>query len=213
MKELPDQGFLPVGPRFRARSLAVGQRKQHQCVQVGLILHNVRQLRDRGGIVEISLLSNVRKREVVIDEKDERLALLGRQLQAVRDALGENSARLSVRPGPDGFAGIVQEQGQIKNERILELLEESSIRDQLRILRPGQSIELVDANQRMFVGGVTVEKLVLNQTGQLAEFGNVASEEIDPVHHTKDAAHFAFARQNCLKNLARTGRILKRASN
>src|SRR5207249_3954443 len=53
-------------------------------------------------------------------------------------------------------------------------------------------------------------KLMLHQTGQLAEFWNVSSQEIDAMHCSKDAAHFALPRQNCREDFAWAPRVLIR---
>ena len=78
VKQFPNQRFFPIRPRLRACTLAVRQRKQHQCVQVFLVFHNVGKVCDRRRIIKISLLCNLGKREVMIDEQDERFALFGR---------------------------------------------------------------------------------------------------------------------------------------
>ena len=57
-------------------------------------------------------------------------------------------------------------------------------------------VELVDADQGVFVRGIAMEKFVLHQAGELTEFRNVAAEKIDPVHHAQDAADLAFARND-----------------
>jgi len=77
VKELPDQRFLPIGPCFRARPLAISQSEQHQRIQVFFVLHDVGQLHHRGRVIQISLLRNIGEGEVMIDQENERLALLG----------------------------------------------------------------------------------------------------------------------------------------
>jgi hypothetical protein len=53
------------------------------------------------------LLRDHGKSEVMIDEQNERLSLLRRQLQARSDTLGEKCARFRMWPRPDGFTAIV----------------------------------------------------------------------------------------------------------
>ena len=65
----------------------------------------------------------------------------------------------------------------------------------------------------MLVGRVTMEKFMLHQAGQLAEFGNVAAEKIHLMHHSQDASHSAFLRQNRFEDRARPPRILIGAGN
>src|SRR5437764_4050456 len=92
----------------------------------------------------------------------------------------------------DSFAAVVQQQREIENQRVVKSLENFTIGSQLRIVRLRQRIELIDAYQRMLVGCVSMQKFMLHQTGQLAEFGNVTTEKIDPMHHSQDASYFPF---------------------
>src|SRR5437868_495643 len=97
-------------------------------------------------------------------------------------------------PGADSLAGVMQQQRQIKNKRISQLLEKLAILDELRIFRSRQPVELVNADQRMFVRGIAVKKFMLHQTGKLAEFGNVLTEDIEPMHQPQSPPNFSFAR-------------------
>ena len=130
----------------------------------------------------------------MIDDKNKGFALLGRQLKTRCDALGKKRARFGVRPRPHCFARVMQKQRQVKNKRIVKSLKELPIRNQFRISRLRQRVEFVDANQCVLVRRVTVTKLVLHKAGQLAKLGNVASEEIHAMHHSKDASHFPLLR-------------------
>ena len=135
MKQLPDEGFLPIRPRFGACALAVRQSQQHKRVQVFLVLHNVGQLHHCGWVIQVSLLRDPGEGEMMIDEQDKRLALLGGQLQTGRDALGKERACFRVRPGANGFAAVVQKKREIEDQRVLEFLKDSAISNQLGITR------------------------------------------------------------------------------
>src|ERR1051325_9477681 len=67
-----------------------------------------------------------------------------------------------------------------------------------------QCIKFVDAYQRVLVSSVPVQKLVLDQAGELSEFWDVTAKKIDPVHHSHDASHSAFLGQNRRKDRARS---------
>ena len=95
--ELPDQRFLPVRPGV-GRALPIGEGEQHQGVEICLRFHDARELNHGLGIIEISLLRHVRKSDVMIDQKDERAALLGRKLEADRHALRKKRAGFGMRP-------------------------------------------------------------------------------------------------------------------
>src|ERR1043166_785219 len=113
-----------------------------------------------------------------------------------------------MRAGAYGFAGIVQQDRQIKHKWILQLLENLPIKNELGILGRRQCIELVDANQRVFVRGVAMQKLVLHETSQLSKLRNVAPEKIDSMHHPENARDRAFAGQDRHENFARILRMM-----
>jgi hypothetical protein len=60
-----------------------------------------------GWIIKISLLRDHGKSEVMIDQQDERLPLLGRQLQTRSDTLGKERARFGVWSGANRFTAIM----------------------------------------------------------------------------------------------------------
>src|SRR5262249_48483133 len=113
-----------------------------------------------------------------------------------------------MRPGPDRFAAIVQKKREIKNKRVLQLLKNLAISDQLRIRRLRQGIKFINANQCMLISRVTMEKLMLHQAGKLAELRNVPAQKIDPMHHSEDSACSALFLQDLSKDRARPARIL-----
>ena len=156
-------------------------------------LHDIGELDDRGRVVQVSLLGHVRKCEVVIDQENERFALIGRKLQPGGDLLGKDRARLGVWPRPDRSACVVHEQRQIKHERIFKLLEQFPIGSQLRIFGMSERVQLFDAHQRVFVGRVAMKEFMLHETCQVAEFRNVTPQKIYAVHHAKNPADPAFA--------------------
>src|SRR5947199_9634330 len=99
-------------------------------------------------------------------------------------------------PGSDGAPGVVQEKREIKNKRILELLEKCPVGTQLRIFCLYDLVEFVDADQGVFIRGVTMKKFMLHQAGELAEFRHVTAEKIDSMHHTQHQSELTFARNN-----------------
>ena len=64
-----------------------------------------------------------------------------------------------------------------------------------RILRPN-AIELLEAHERMLVSRVLMIELVLNQAGQLAEFGNVFAKQPHFMHGTQDRRHVSTLVEN-----------------
>jgi len=58
-------------------------------VQIFLASNNICELRNRGRIIQISLLRCVRERDVMIDQKNEGFPLFGRKLKTFGNALRE----------------------------------------------------------------------------------------------------------------------------
>src|SRR4029077_18359110 len=85
---------------------------------------------------------------------------------------------------------------------VVKFFEQATIRNQLWIGRLHQRVELVDAEQRVLISRVTMKEFVLNETGQLAEFGNVATEKVYPVHHPQDPSSITFSGQNGFEHFA-----------
>jgi len=159
MIKLPDQRLLPVRPRVRARALAVRQRQQHERIEIRLVAHDPRELNGGFRVVEISLLRHVRERQMMVDEQDQGPALRRGKAETRRGPLRKKCARLRMGTRTDRAAGVVQEQREIKNKRVLEFLEEFAVGAELRIFRLHHLVELVDADQGVFVGGVAMEKI------------------------------------------------------
>src|SRR5438309_8566017 len=130
----------------------------------------------------------------MIHQQNQHLAFTRIKLKTARYALRKDRARFRMWPGPDSLAGVMQQQRQIKNKRIWQFLEKLSVLDELGIFGSRQRVELVNADQRMFVRGVAVKKFMLHQTSKLAELGNVLTEEIEPMHQPQSPPNFSFAR-------------------
>src|SRR5436190_24235720 len=148
---------------------------------------------------------------MVVHEQNERAALRGRKLKANSSGLREKRASLRMGARPDGAAGIVQEQREIEDKRVLELLEQLPVRPKFRVRRPEDLVELVDAHQGVFVRSVAMEKFVLHETGELPKLRHVAAQKIDAVHHAKDPAHFAFTGNDGFEYLPRFRVVAKAA--
>jgi len=146
----------------------------------------------------------------MIDEPYQRFPLLGGQLQAGRNALGEQRAGFGVWAA-HGLAAVVQEKCEVQNQWVRELFKQFAIMNQLRIASLRQCIKFVDAYQRVLVGGIPVQELVLHKARELAEFGNVPAKKIRSMHHPQDASYSAFLGQNRSEDHTRSARILIRS--
>jgi hypothetical protein len=115
-----------------------------------------------------------------------------------------------VTAGIGGLASVVQQQRKIEHQRIFEFLKDFSIVLQFRVLGIDDLIEFFDADERVLVGGVTMKKLVLHQTRELAKFRDVTPEKIDAVHGAENRANLAFAGADGAERFTNGFRVLKR---
>src|ERR1700682_168759 len=137
----------------------------------------------------------------MVDEQYQRTPWRRGKAQTRRGPLGKERARLGMRTRAHCAPGVVQEKRKIKDKWVLESFEQPPVGTEFRVLRLHHLVELVDANQGVFVGGVAMEEFVLHQAGELPEFGNVPAEEIHPVHHAQHPADLALPRNDPLENL------------
>ena len=86
------------------------------------------------------------------------------------------------------LAHVVQQQRQVKQARAFEALKERRVIFVRLVLGLPNAVQLLQADQRVFVGGVLMVKLVLHQAGEPAEFGNVFAEQVHLVHRAQDRA-------------------------
>src|SRR6266487_2943142 len=132
----------------------------------------------------------------MIHQQHELLSAGWDQLQTSCNTMSEKRASFRVRTRSHAFSRVVQEQRQVENDWIGQLLKEFSILQELRVFGGDQGIEFLNADQRVFIRRVAVEKLMLNQTRELTKLRNIVTEKINPMHHAQDASHFTFARKD-----------------
>ena len=209
--ELPDKALLPVRPTRVTRALSIGQRDEHEGIEVLDGLDHVREVRNGRGVFEVAGLGGLGEESVVVDQHDEGTALLGRQLQAFGHPGGHHGAGFLMVAAVFGLARVVHEEGKVKGGRVVVLLEKITVSGEFRVLAGDEVVQLVDANQRMLVRRVAVEKFVLHKAGEASEFREVTSEKIRLVHHAQDGSDTALAREDGEEDLADGAGILERA--
>src|ERR1041385_956672 len=138
--------------------------------------------------------------------------ILDHHFEAVRRSRiqGQASGNSQGQPATDfgmvsvtfRLADVMQEERQVQNERPLEAVKERRVGFVRQLFGLPDTIQLLQAHQRMLVGSVLMIKLVLNQTGQFAEFGNVFPEQADLVHSAQDGSNVAPLVENSEKRLA-----------
>ncbi len=81
-------------------------------------------------------------------------------------------------------------------------LEKRAIFGKGRLLRVDDPVDHFDADERVFIGGVAMEKFMLHQAGQGPEFGEKAAEKTKLVHRAQGAAHLSLAGEDGEKRVA-----------
>ena len=209
--EVPDEALFPIRPTGVTRALPVGQGDEHERVEVVGRLHQFREMRDGGGIIEVAGLCGFGKEAVVVDQHDQRAALLGGQLQAFGHAGGHHGAGFLVVAAVFGLARVVHQEREVKRGRIVIFEEQIAVAGEFRILAGDEVVQFVDADQGVLVGRVAVEKFMLHQAGETSELWQIASEEIGLVHETQDAADLTLAGEDGEEDFARRARVLEGA--
>ena len=132
----------------------------------------------------------------MVHEEHQQAAAFPLDLKAAADAAGEVGAGVGVVARVRGAARVVQQQREIEDARLLHLVEELLEKAEALVRFAGELVEPVDGAQRVLVGGVAVEELVLHEAVERAELRQVAAEEADAVHLAQHAGHIALARED-----------------
>ena len=155
-----------------------GMQGEHAQVLFGLDLGG--EVANDVGVVEVSPLGDLGHQEMVLDEPDERIRHSLIQVEAAGNVGGKAGTAAGVVGFATCFAGIVEEEGEVEEEGAIQLLEEGGIGGAGRGLGFPDAVELLEAHEGVLVGGVLVVELVLDQAGELAEFGEVFAEQVRP---------------------------------
>src|SRR5438093_1996838 len=123
---------------------------------------------------------------MLLDQDAQAMRCRSVKLQAARHIERQLPANFRMRTRIRGFAGVVQQQREIKNEWAFERLENVVILVQRRFGSAPDAVQLFDAAQGVLVGSILMIELVLNQTSKLAEFGQILPKQADFVHCTKN---------------------------
>src|SRR5882672_12907727 len=94
---------------------------------------------------------------------------------------------------------------------MLNVLENFLVTGMWRLGRVQNAVEMLDDLQRVLVGGIAVEKLVLHQTGESAKFGNEFAKKLDLVHGPQHPRDLSFSLQDRQKRVACLRRNLEGA--
>ena len=200
--KLQHEAFLPAGPRVGRGAVRVGEGEEEKRVEVGGIFDDGGELRDDLRVVEIAGGGKAPEGQVVVDQKHDERAARALNLQAVAESRSEHGRAVDVFADVFGAAGVVKNDGEVERVGVGDFVEEAAIDSAARVVLGDELVELFDAAQRVFVGGVAVEKFVLNEAIECAEFRQIASEESDAVHESQDASDIALAFEDRLESFA-----------
>ena len=99
------------------------------------------------------------------------------------------------------FAGVVQEQREVKQVGQVDVLQNMGVVREWALVGIPDMVELLKANERMFIRGVGVKKLVLYQAGHSAEFRDKPAQQIDLVHGAHRGSDVAAVVENLEERL------------
>jgi hypothetical protein len=99
------------------------------------------------------------------------------------------------------FAGVVQQKGEVKEIRAFQAFEQFGVMIERGGVGVPDPVEFFQADQGVFIGGVTMIKLVLDQAGQTAELGQELAEQADLVHGAQDGGDIAAFLQDLEKGI------------
>src|SRR5215831_7707881 len=121
-------------------------------------------------------------------EELDHLALLGGEPQAFAHDLREFPTAVDVR-GTSGtcvFTQIVQKQREFQERLVWRLLIETRQGLETRLVRLGKALEHLNTTQGVLINGVAMIQIVLDQTGEGIEFGDIGTEQAMAMHLTQD---------------------------
>ena len=195
MVELPEQQVLPVGiaaPGTGAER--IGEGEEHEQVEPFLGLHDAGEFDDRVLIVEVLAPRDLGHGEMVIDQKDQRGKIGAFQPHPARHAHRVDRAGFRMALGVFRFAGVVEEHRQIEDVGPRHLLQDGAVLREGRLGGVDDFVEHLDANERVFVGGVTMKKFVLHQAGQGRNSGKKRPSKPSSCMLRKARLHLSLAR-------------------
>ena len=105
----------------------------------------------------------------------------------------------------------MEQNREIKNRGVFELLKNLSVASKFFFRRKENAIELLDADERVLIGRVAVEELVLNEAVQRAELGDITTQDTEIMHEAQSPPDFALAGQNGEEGLPRGDGVLESA--
>ena len=105
-----------------------------------------------------------------------------REAKPFADLQGDDGAVLRVVAALQPLAGVVQEQGEVEQVRLVDVLQDVGVMDERRLLCVPDLVEFLEADQRVFIGCIGVKELVLHEAGHPAKLRDVEPKQSDFVH-------------------------------
>ena len=114
----------------------------------------------------------------------------------------ELPADLFMASAGHGFAGIVQQEGQMQDKRPFDGLKYLGVFVERRVSRAPNAIDLLDAHERVLIRCILMVELMLDETGELAEFWNVFAQQPHLVHPAKNTGDISALIEDLQKRFA-----------
>src|ERR1051326_6187326 len=106
---------------------------------------------------------------MVFDEQTENMRGRTVQTEAFGDVARKSSAGFGVIRLRVSFAGVVQQEGQVKDKRSFQVLKHLGVIAERRLLGCPDLVQLLNADQGVFVRGVPMKEFVVHQASEFPE--------------------------------------------
>ena len=180
--ELPEILGLPRSKRFGIDGLDVRVGHQRQHFQQRWDCRFFRQKARTFSASKISRRRALRHFQVSADEPQDRFALLGIEIEARQEAVGEFDALARMFAAAAAFAGIVQQQREQEEIEAVDFGQQ--LREALFAVMRGlaQAVHVVDGEEGVLVDGVAVVAVANDQRIDAVELGDQHLQDAERVH-------------------------------
>ena len=180
--EIAQQHVAPVVIDLGRDRAHVGVGQQVERLQAIDRADSTRKFRDRGLIVEVTFLRDLRHHQMVAHEEHDEIDFLVVQAEALRHFRGQARAALMMVVAV-AFADVVQQQREEYQRQMRQLARNFGEQGRWILeLARAQAFELAHRHQRMPIDGIDVVEVVQNARVEIAELGDNRAEHARQMH-------------------------------
>jgi hypothetical protein len=140
-------------------------------------------------VVEVPTLGGLHHRQVVLDHQRQGVGRRPVEPEALGHLDRQLGAHQFMTSAGVGLAAVVEQQGEVEDERALHPAQQVGVAREGPGLGPPDLVQLGHAGQRVFVDRILVIELVLDEVGHLVELGQESAEQPHLVHGPHRGGH------------------------